>query len=285
MSLFDDRICALGEGPLWHPERGQLFWFDIIGKRMLSRDESGPLEWAFDAHVSAAGWTGRDTLLIASETRLLRFDLGTGAQETLCELEADNPDTRSNDGRADPKGGFWIGTMGKTAAKGQGRIYRYFAGELRCIVRDLSIPNAIAFAPSGDLGYFADSAERKVWRMALDRDGWPKGAPEPFLHMGGDGPEPDGAVVDARGTLWLSEWGGARVRAWDASAQVVASIDLPAPQPTCPAFGGEGLSTLHVTSATAGMGEDARGRFPQSGMTFAFPTDARGQAEHQVLVP
>ena len=29
VSVFDATTCQLGEGPLWHPERGQLFWFDI----------------------------------------------------------------------------------------------------------------------------------------------------------------------------------------------------------------------------------------------------------------
>ena len=36
--VFSSTVCALGEGPLWHPERAQLFWFDILGKRLLSRE-------------------------------------------------------------------------------------------------------------------------------------------------------------------------------------------------------------------------------------------------------
>ena len=66
--IFDDRPCALGEGPLWHPLRQQLFWFDITGKRLLTRTAGGPGEWQFDRMVSAAGWINTDELLIASNT-------------------------------------------------------------------------------------------------------------------------------------------------------------------------------------------------------------------------
>ena len=113
--VFDATPCELGEGPLWHLERNQLFWFDIIGMRLHAREGDETRTWQFGEHVSAAGWIDRDRLLIASETALFSFDLGTGRHETVCPLEADEPRTRSNDGRADPWGGFWIGTMGKAA--------------------------------------------------------------------------------------------------------------------------------------------------------------------------
>ena len=75
-TLFDPRICTLGEGALWHPERGQAFWFDILGKRLLSRHQGRELSWQFDEPVSAAGWIDRDSLLIASASALFRFHLG-----------------------------------------------------------------------------------------------------------------------------------------------------------------------------------------------------------------
>ena len=112
VQVFDDRSCSLGEGPLWHPLRNQLFWFDIIGKKLLSVDAEGPKSWQFDEFVSAAGWVDIDTLLVASASGLWRFNLTTGDRSLVCHLEHNNAVTRSNDGRADPWGGFWIGTMG-----------------------------------------------------------------------------------------------------------------------------------------------------------------------------
>jgi len=115
--VFDDRACVLGEGPLWHPERQQLFWFDIMAGHLLTKVDGEAQSWAFDELVSAAGWIDHDRLLIASETALYSFDLTTEEQEYIQPLEIGNTVTRSNDGRADPWGGFWIGTMGKCASR------------------------------------------------------------------------------------------------------------------------------------------------------------------------
>jgi sugar lactone lactonase YvrE len=284
MAVFDDRRCDLGEGPMWHPARGRLFWFDILGKRLLSRGEDCPQEWQFTEMVSAAGWIDADRLLIASDSALFRFDLTTGARHDLCALEADRPDTRSNDGRADPQGGFWIGTMGRRAEAGAGAIYRFHRGALRRLYGDITIPNAICFTPDGRTAHFADSAQRKVWRVTLDTDGWPVGAPELFLDLTGGTPEPDGAVVDQAGLLWLAEWNGAGVSAFAPDGTRMHHIAVPAAQTSCPAFGGPDLTTLFVTSALQGLDPAARKAQPQGGMTFAFPGIAQGQAEHRVIL-
>ena len=81
--VFDPRACELGEGAFWHPERRQAFWFDILGKRLLSRHQGRELSWQFDEPVSAAGWIDRDSLLIASASALFRFHLGSGARESI----------------------------------------------------------------------------------------------------------------------------------------------------------------------------------------------------------
>ena len=131
--IFDSTPCKLGEGPLWHPLRQSLFWFDIQNCLMLERSlaDDQPRRFQFEEYVSAAGWVDRDTLLIASETALFRFNLTAHDRENMIALEEHNPTTRSNDGRADPYGGFWIGTMGKASEPGAGAIYRYYRGALR----------------------------------------------------------------------------------------------------------------------------------------------------------
>lgn len=284
MQVFDHRVCALGEGPLWHPLRKQLFWFDILGSKMLSQTADGPKDWDFDEMVSAAAWVDQETLLLASETALSTFNLATCACETVALLEADNPVTRSNDGRADPMGGFWIGTMGKAAEAGAGAIYRLYKGELRQLVPNLSIPNAICFAPDGRHAYFTDTPTRIVKRVALDAQGWPCAEPEPFLVLRSEGLNPDGAVVDAAGNLWLALWGAARLIVVDPQGHRLRSITLAAPQATCPAFGGEDLSMLFCTSATQGMPAAALAAHPDAGKVFTMDTGAKGLAEPQVLL-
>ena len=283
-TVFDSRPCDLGEGPFWHPDRQQLFWFDIIGKRLLTQSADGPQEWHFPEIVSAAGVIDRDTLMIASESALFRFNLETGAKREIVALEADNPNTRSNDGRADPFGGFWIGTMGKSAEAGAGSIYRYYRGELRLLYPNISIPNSICFPAHGRFAHFADSAARCVMRVALNADGWPKGEPETFLDLSADTPEPDGAVIDAAGTLWLAEWGGARVRAFGPDGTLQHTVAFDAPHTSCPAFGGANLSTLFCTSALQGMDETACTANPMAGMTFSASTSAKGQPENRVIL-
>jgi sugar lactone lactonase YvrE len=284
MAVFDDRRCELGEGPLWHPGRNQLFWFDILGKRLLTRTDGGTQDWAFPELVSAAGWVDDRSLLIASESALFRFDLDSGARSDLCALEADRPDTRSNDGRADPQGGFWIGTMGKRAEPGAGAVYRWFRGELRRLFSGISIPNSICFTPDGRTAHFSDSARRQVMRVALDGDGWPVGTPEVFLDLTGGAAEPDGAVVDASGLFWLAEWNGSGVSAFAPDGSHVRHVPVAAAQSSCPAFGGADLSTLFVTSALQGLDAAARLAEPQGGMTFAIPGVAKGQSEHRVIL-
>ncbi len=282
--IFDDRICTLGEGPLWHPLRQQLYWFDIIGQRLLTRTDAGPAEWHFTEMVSAAGWIDPDTLLVASETALFRFNVETGAQTHLIALEADNPKTRSNDGRADPQGGFWIGTMGKAEGPGTpaaGAIYRYYKGELRKLFAPIAIPNSISFPPGGTSASFTDTVTGRVLRVALDADGWPKGQPEVFLDLTALGLHPDGAVFDADGIFWLAQWGASRVAAYAPDGTFLRAVPFDAPHTSCPAFGGD---TLYCTTALHNMDADARASHPNAGKTFMAKGIAPGQPEHQVIL-
>ena len=278
--IFDATPCDLGEGPLWHPGRDRLFWFDINAHRLHSRSESGTLTWQFAEFVSAAGWLSDDTLLIASQTALLRFDIGTGATERLCPLEADNAATRSNDGRADPQGGFWIGTMGKAKEDKAGAIYRFYRGELRQLYPGLTIPNAICFAASGDLAFFTDTPTGRIWRQRLDADGWPKGEAEHFLSLPADRYRPDGAVIDAAGDFWIAHYGHGKITRHAPDGREKASHPLPASRPTCPAFGGAGLATLHVTTARQQLDAPTAA----DGATWAFETDTSGQPENRVIL-
>ncbi len=282
--IYDDRRCELGEGPLWHPIREELFWFDITGKSMLSQTRQGPRLWRFPEMVSAAGWVSPDVLMIAGERDLFLFDLESEELEPLCLLEADLPHNRPNDGRADPQGGFWIGTMSKTNAPGAGAIYRYYKGEIRRLYKGITIPNAICFTPDGKTAQFTDNAHGRVMRVALDSMGWPKAEPDVFLDLAAQGRDPDGAVIDASGVLWLAEWGSARVSAYGPDASFLRAIAFDAPHTSCPAFGGPSLTTLFCTSAMQGMDAAARAAHPNAGKTFAAPNIARGQSEHRVII-
>jgi len=273
--IYDDTCCTLGEGPLWHPTRKELFWFDIIGKKLHRKGQS----WTFSSYVSAAGWIDQDSLLIASDKALHRFDITTGASEIITPLEAHLPANRSNDGRADPQGGFWIGTMGVHLEKDSGAIYRYYRGELRQLYAPITIPNAISFAPDGQTAYFADTAKKTIWRVRLDADGWPQTDPEVHIDLTGTNLNPDGAVVDSAGNLWNAQWGASRVACYAPDATLLTTVGFPALQTSCPAFGGPDLTTLYCTSAAEGLPQD-----DDQGRVYAAQTETTGQPEHRVIL-
>lgn len=282
--IFDDRACALGEGALWHPEREQLFWFDIVNRELLSRDGDEPLSWTFEERVSAAGWIDRDTLMVAGESALWTLDLRTGERTRIVPLEADTPGNRSNDGRADPVGGFWIGTMGQNCEAKAGAIYRYFRGEVRQIFRDLTIPNAICFSPDGLIAHFADTASGTMWTQRLDRAGWPSGKPDIFAEFSGAGLNPDGAVCDADGNVWIAQWGAWRVACHGPDGRFRTELPVGAAQASCPAFGGPKLDRMYVTSAAQGIHGAGSGHHVDAGRTWVADMPVRGIAERKVVL-
>lgn len=277
-TVYDATRCDLGEGPLWHPVREELFWFDILNAKLHRKGQS----WTFDHMVSAAGWIDESSLLVASEVALSRFDLETGASEVLCPLEQDNPITRSNDGRADPHGGLWIGTMGKSAEAGAGSIWRYYRGELRQLFPNITIPNAICFSPDGLTAYFTDTADGRIMRQRLsEADGWPVGEPEVFVDARGESWGADGAIVDAEGRFWNARWGTGEVAAYRPDGTLDEIIRFPALHTTCPAIGN---GDLYCTSARQGLGADDLSSDAPHGQTFVAPLGLRGQAEHQIIL-
>ena len=278
--------CTLGEGPLWHPKRERLFWFDIIKGDLFSCNAYGEQlrHWNFGEAASAAGWLDDETLVVATESGLQRFDCLNGTWETIAELEADNKQTRSNDGRVGPDGSFWIGTMGWNLEKDAGAYYRVLRGDVQPLASPISIPNATCFSPDGRMAYLADTPLQLIWRWSLDENGNPVGEREVHIDLRSEGLNPDGAVCDAEGYLWNAQWGASRVARYAPDGAFVSAIEFPATQITCPAFGGEDLKTLYVTSAAEGLSEDKLEAEPDAGKVFIVDVDVPGIPEHQIKI-
>jgi sugar lactone lactonase YvrE len=220
--------------------------------------------------------------LIAAEDGLYIRSVADGAMTLYRPLEADNSLTRSNDARVHPCGTFWIGTMGRRMEAGAGAIYAIHRGEISQLFAQITIPNAICFAPDGALGYFADTAKNELYRVALDpATGLPRGSPEMLLKRRGIGGL-DGAVVDADGLIWNARWGGGCIDVYNPAGEHLRCLHVPARQTSCPAFVGPDLSRLLVTSAWQGMDEAARAADPEHGRTFLMEAAARGRAEPNV---
>lgn len=279
--VVDHRRCQIGEGPFWHPLRQQLFWLDIQNATLLSKYQDQDLEWKFDELISALGWIDKTTLLIVSETGFWQFDIQSGEHQVMCSLESEDPLNRANDGRADPYGGFWVGTMSKTVEAGKGAIYRFYRGEVRQLFDRLSIPNSICFSPDGAYAYFTDSLVRKIMRQPLDGHGWPVGQADVFLDFSREPFLPDGSVVDQDGALWNAQWGAGRVVRYLPTGEASNIIKTAGLHSSCPAFGGKDFNTLYITTALEGITNpdaDQGKLYRLEGLEF------KGLAEHQVLL-
>ena len=280
---FCNSQCSLGEGPLCTTSR--LVWFDILQSQVHFCDVDGQNvdTHQFSEMFSAAANTDSDELLLASESALWTFSLEKRHLELLIGLEADDQTTRSNDGRADRQGGFWISTMGKNAEFAAGSIYRLFRGELVQLKTGISIPNAICFSPEGNMAYFADSLEKLIYRWNLDKEGWPIDQPEIWLDLSASDIDPDGAIVDSQGFIWNAQWDGARVVRYDPDGSEDRIIELPVSRPTCPAFSQDG-NKMFITSARDDLSPKQLEQQPLAGNVFVVDLDVPGLSEPRVIL-
>ena len=275
--------CDLGEGPLWHPKNKSLFWFDINTSKMYNWKNGKLKSWEFSEPVSAAGWIDEENLIVASASSLIKLTLSSNTRLVVVDLEADMVHTRSNDGRADPWGGFWISTMGLNAEEEAGSIYRFYKGELRQLHQNITIPNSICFSPDQDIGYFADTRKKKIWKQKLDQStGWPLDDPAIFVDLESQGLHPDGSVCDSEGYLWNAQYGSSRLVRYSPNGQLDKVFNFPVSLVTCPVFGGDSLNTIYTTSAYQNLNNENLKVEPLAGKVFYFQSEIVGLAEYQV---
>ena len=269
--------CSLGEGPLWHPERDELFWTDINGKALFACDAEGgsPRRWAFPEAIGSLALISRAHLLLASETALWRFDVETAEAVKAWDLP-NLEGVRSNDGRCAPNGDFWIGSMGWRHERDAGAIRRVTSEGPQGYREGITVANSIAFAPDGRTAYWCDTPDKAIRRQPLDAAGAPEGPDELFVRTEG---WPDGSVCDAEGFLWNAEWDGARLVRYAPDGRVDRTLALPVSRPTCPAFGGPGLTRLFVTTARTGLDQGTLKAEPGAGGIFAMDVDVAGVPE------
>jgi sugar lactone lactonase len=282
--VLDEARCHLGEGPAYDAASDTAWWFDILEKRL---HEMRLADGAVHVHAlpfmgSALAFVDDTRQLVAADDGLYVRTLRDGGLTQVVPLEADNPATRSNDGRAHPSGTFWIGTMGRRFEPGAGAIYAFRAGEISRLFPGITIPNAICFSPDGATGYFADTTSNVLHRVPLDpATGLPTGAPQ-TLHVHGGPGGLDGAVVDAEGRIWCAIWGGACLHAYSPEGDLIRRVAVPARQPSCPVFVGADFRRVLVTSAYEGMDEAARAADAHHGRTFLLDVGATGRPEPRV---
>ncbi len=240
-----------GETPFWDAARGTLWWIDIQGQRLLGYlPQSGrTLDVALPSMPGFV--TGRRSggLVLGLEDGIYPYDPAIGLGARIAAIEADDPRTRINDGRADPAGRLWFGTMEKTGSgEPIGALYRMdLDGKVDKVRSDVRVPNGIEFSPDGKRFYFADSRTRTIEVMAYDAASGTYSDARTFMRYP-EGAVPDGSCIDAEGCLWIALIGAGKIERRRPDGSLDCVVDLPVSRPTMPMLGGADGRTMFITS-------------------------------------
>lgn len=272
--------CFLGEGPYWHSDLQCFFWVDIEkGKLFQHHLESGQTKTYSFPHRLAVVLEGNDDqLILGLDRKLAKFDLKTEELKWLTEVESDFPFHRFNDGKVDPKGRLWIGTLSTLFTEGVGSLYCVDSDlKPKKILSDLTISNGMAWTADNQTFYFIDTPTRQIKAFHYDLE---SGKIE-FDRVAVEIPEelgfPDGMCIDTEGMLWVAHYGGSGVYRWNPiSGELLDKIALPVPHVTSCAFGGKDLDTLLITTAQENISDAQLKEFPMSGDVFLVKTGSRG---------
>ena len=266
----------LAEGPLWDVESGQLYWVDIAG-HAIHRHRPATGEVATHPIGDTVGFCavtvdGRLVAGIGDGVHDLAFSI---AGEPLLARPAMHGANRFNDGKCDPNGRLWAGTMHIEANRDReptGALYRWHGGDLEVVEWPVSLANGLGWSPSGDTMYFSDTHAGTVWAYDYDLATGCVRNRRTFATIPLDEGVPDGLAVDAAGQVHVAIWRGARLDVFAPDGTRTAQLKVPVCNPTSCAFGGADLRTLYVTTMPASNEDD-----PRSGSLFALDVAVPGQ--------
>jgi sugar lactone lactonase YvrE len=283
-----EQAMLLGECPLWHPEASALFWVDIAGQAVHAflPDSAAHRSWPMPEETGCiALCKAKNRLLVALRSRIALLDLDDGSLRTVANAPYDRTSTRFNDGRCDSHGRFWVGTIYEPRDAPRGSLYCLNEG----LVTDRHLPvttsNGLAFSPDGTCMYHADTREHRISAFDFDARAGVFSNRRTLIEFSkikdeNYGGRPDGATVDAEGNYWCAMFEGGTVLKISPAGEVLARIPVPVRCPTMVAFGGQGLNTLYVTSATQNRSREELEQYPLSGRVLALSVDTCGVPEH-----
>jgi sugar lactone lactonase YvrE len=276
----------LGETPLWCELTQCLLWIDIE-RATLHRAHlaSGRRDsFRFGARFLGGLALRREPgcVVLALDTALHAFDLGSGCLTLLAEVEPATLSTRLNDGRCDANGNLWIGSMDTGLAAPAGSFYRVGAdGTVAQQFGDVIVSNTVALSPDQRTLYFSDTRRYLTWAFDLDPEGGRLSNRRIFVDHRERRERPDGACVDSEGALWVAMFAGSRVDRYTAQGRLERSIPLPVTNPTCVCLGGPEYRTLFITTARKFLSSERLGQEPLAGSVLAIDVDVPGMPEQR----
>jgi sugar lactone lactonase YvrE len=262
-----------GEGPFWHD--GRLGWVDLMaGHLWLAGFDGTTLTGARSYDVgrplgAAVPRTGAGWVLAAGVAFWSLEEDGTVTR--LTDDLADASVIRMNDGKCDPAGRFWAGTMAYDEKPGAGAFF-VFDGTVRTVLESVTISNGLGWSPDHSLMYYIDTPTGRVDVFDYDEASGTVSGRRPFVSV--EGGSPDGMSVDDEGFLWVALWGGGAVH--DPSGRHVATVRVPVTNVTSCCFGGPDRSTLFITTSQHGLTPEQRAAEPDAGRVFRVEPGVAG---------
>ncbi len=277
--LVVDFKSFLGEGPVWDARIGCVAWVDILAGRLHLTARDGatrtiqlPSPVGCLVPRASGGWVAA----LADGFWAVADD---GATSLLADVQGDHPDLRFNDGKCDPQGRFWAGTMALDHRAGAGALYRLDPDRsVHRMVEDVAISNGLDWSLDGRTMYYVDTPTRRIDRFDFDPASGAIAGRRPFVSIDPADGSPDGLTVDAEGGIWLALWDGSRIRRYLPDGTIEREVRLPVSEVTCPAFGGPDLDELYITTAWELLSEEQHAREPLAGGLFRVRPGIRGRA-------
>ena len=278
--LIIDAQAPLAEGPIWDVEQQVLWWTDILSSTVHRHDPANGENrtWEIGQMVGTIVTAKSSGLILAAQNGFLRFDPETGATKLIADPEPAQPKNRFNDGKCDPAGRFWAGTMPQSEDSATGALYCLHPdGRVKKKGGGYSIPNGIAWSADAKTMWHIDSPTRRVEAWDFDKATGAITNRRTAIEITDEGAFPDVMAIDAEDKLWVAQWGGWSVVRFDPeTGEAMARIDLPVSQVTACAFGGPNLDELYITSARKNLRAEDLEKQPLAGGLFKARVGVRG---------
>lgn len=267
--LLLDAKADLGEGPVWHASTQRLYWVNIIRGELHAFDPATRRDAVYPVHqqLGCAVLRASGGFILGLQHGFAAFDPVRDSLTMLADPESQTTGNRFNDGKCDPAGRLFAGTMGK---QGTATLWRLDATlHAHPLLRNVTCSNGLAWSADHKTCYYIDTPTRQIAAFDYDVDTGDIANRRVVVEVAAADGGPDGMAIDAEDKLWVGHWGGGQVVRWDPkTGQKLARIAVPSSQATSCAFGGPNLDLLYITSAREGLSHDQLQREPHAGGLF-----------------
>ncbi|QKS69708.1 SMP-30/gluconolactonase/LRE family protein [Paenalkalicoccus suaedae] len=281
--LLYDAKAKLAEGPVWDEDNEQLMWVDIEGKTVNFLDPSGKNEeHSLEQRVGCAVRGMSGDVYVGLDNGLYRYELESKKLHSIHDPEEDKPGNRFNDGKCDPKGRFYAGTMVLDGDDGDAALYCLSGGKVSTVVTGATISNGLAWDERKEVFYYIDTPTHEIRRYPYDVEAGTLGEPEVVFTAPDDFGHPDGMTIDDEGKLWVAFFDGGCVRRICPDDQkVLETVDVAATNVTSCCFGGKNMDVLYITTGREGKSDEELEQEPHAGGIFTYSPGVTGAKSYR----